>query len=68
MKQVYVARNDVDAKLACETLLRAGIRAVVRGDPMPVTTKPFPGVYVVDDADEERALELIDAYREGDGP
>jgi hypothetical protein len=33
---------------------------------MPVTTKPFPLVYVVDDADLERAKELLDEYQEGD--
>lgn len=67
MKQVYVARNDADAKLACDMLLQAGIKAVVRGDPMPITTKPFPSVYVVDEADLERAQELLDEYREGNG-
>jgi hypothetical protein len=60
-----VARNDADAKLACDMLLQAGIKAVVRGDPMPITTRPFPIVYVMDDADLERARELVDEYQEG---
>ena len=68
VKQVYIARNDVDAQLVCEMLLQAGIKAVVRGDPMPVTTKPFPLVYVVDEADLDRAKELLDEYQEGDLP
>ncbi len=68
MKQVYVARNEVDAKFVCDILLQGGIKAVVRSDPMPVTTRPFPGVYVVNDADVERANELLRDYRgEQDG-
>jgi hypothetical protein len=67
MREIYVARNVVDAKFVCEMLLDAGIQAVVRADPMPVTTKPYPSVYIVQDADAERARELIDEYQLKDG-
>lgn len=66
VKQVYIARNEADAKLACDILLQAGIKAVVRGDPLPVTTKPFPIVYVVNAAELDRAKELLGLYPEGD--
>lgn len=66
MKEIYVARNVVDAKLVCEMLLEEGIRAVVRADPMPVTTKPYPSVYIVHDADEQRAREILDEYHSRD--
>ncbi|MGD8726880.1 MAG: DUF2007 domain-containing protein [Gemmatimonadales bacterium] len=68
MKQVYVARNEADAKLVCDMLLQSGIKAVVRGDPMPVTTKPFPVVYVVADGDLEHAMQLLEQYQEGEAP
>ncbi len=66
MKEIYVARNIVEAKLVCGMLLQEGIRAVVQADPVPVTTRPFPSVFVVHDADFERAREIIDEYQAQD--
>lgn len=66
MTEIYIARNIVDAKLVCEMLLEEGIRAVVRADPMPVTSKPYPSVFIVHDSDAERAREIIDEYQARD--
>jgi len=66
VREIYIARNIVEAKLVCEMLLEEGIRAVVRADPMPVTTKPYPSVFIVHDADADRARELIDEYQAKD--
>jgi len=62
VKQVYVARNEVEARFVCEMLAKEGIGAVVRADPVPVTAQPYPSVYVVDEADAARAEELVREY------
>jgi hypothetical protein len=59
MKQVYLARDRVDADLTAEALLAEGIEAIVKGDPMPVSSTPFPSVWV-DDADEARARGVVE--------
>lgn len=58
MKQVYVARDRADAELLRSLLASEGIRAVVRADPVPVTSQPYPSVWVVDDEEFERARAL----------
>ncbi len=67
MKEVYVAKDPVDAQFVCEMLAQEGIDAVVRADPMPVTTRPYPTVCVVHDADAERARWLVDEMGARDG-
>ena len=79
MKQVYLAADIVDAQMACDFLLRVGVDAMVRGElltailgEIPVNT--YPTVWVMENADFDRARRLIDEYqrqlREGiaDGP
>ncbi|NIM52965.1 MAG: hypothetical protein GTO22_27635 [Gemmatimonadales bacterium] len=58
MKQIYVARDRADAELLKSVLASEGIRAVVRADPVPVTSQPYPSVWVVDDEEFERAKDL----------
>ena len=62
MKQVYVARNEDDARLVCQMLSKENILAVVRADPVPITAQPFPCVYVVHEQDVARAEELVQEY------
>jgi len=62
MKQIYVARNEVEARFVCEMLAKEGIDAVVRADPVPITAQPYPSVYVVNEQDAERAEELVREY------
>ena len=70
MKQVYVARNPADAHLLKGILEGENIQAVVRGEflwgargEVPITPETCPSVWVIDDADYERAVELIEGFR-----
>lgn len=49
MKQVYVARDRVDADLVCEQLRGRGFGAVVIGDVAAIPSSPFPSVWVNDE-------------------
>jgi len=62
VKQVYVARNEVEARLVCQMLAKEDILAVVRADPVPITAQPFPCVYVAHEPDVARAEELVREY------
>lgn len=63
--RLYGARDALDAKMMCDTLIEQGIDATVigemlgaaRGD-LPVTVETLPGVYVRDE-DVKRALEIV---------
>lgn len=66
MKRVHVAANPVEAQFIKSFLESAGIAAVVRGEHLfalrgavPVTDDTLPGVWVREDEDESRALELL---------
>jgi hypothetical protein len=61
MKQVYVARDAVDAQIVCDILLDAGIDAVVERDAVPIATAPFPSVWVPE-PDVERARTILVAH------
>ena len=49
MKRVYVARNEVEARLVAERLRAAGVRAVVKADTVAAPSIPFPSVWIEDD-------------------
>ncbi len=48
MKQVYVARNRIDADLVASELVNLGFEAVVQGDLIAIPTSPYPSVWVPD--------------------
>jgi hypothetical protein len=69
MRQVYLARDPLDAHLVERLLAGEGIRAVVRGDYLfgarggiPITTDTGPSVWVVDDGDYESARTVVEEY------
>ncbi len=48
MKQVYLARDRVDADLVCGELRGRGFEAVVVGDLVAIPSATFPSVWVPD--------------------
>lgn len=66
MKQVYVARNPADAHLLKGILEGGNIQAIVRGEflwgargEVPITPETCPSVWVINNSDYERAMEVI---------
>ena len=55
MKQIYVARDRIDADLVCEELRGRGFEAVVIGDLAAIPSAPFPSVWVRDSEAEAAA-------------
>jgi hypothetical protein len=49
MKQIYMARDRVDADFVCEELRGRGFEAVVIGDVANIPSVPFPSVWVPDE-------------------
>jgi hypothetical protein len=75
LKKVYVAKNPADAHLLKGLLEGENIEAEVRGEflygvrgEVPITPDTCPSVWVMDDADYDRAMELVSAFREGEPP
>ena len=75
MKRVYIAANLPDAHLVKEILEGENIDAVVQGEylwnirgEVPVTTETSPSVWVVEDSDYERALEVLSALNTKEKP
>ena len=73
MKKVYVAKNPADAHLLKGLLEGENIETEVRGEflngvrgEVPITPDTCPSVWVMDDADYDRAMELVSTFREGD--
>lgn len=75
MKRVYIAVNLPDAHLVKGILEGENIDAVVQGEylfnirgEVPVTPETSPSVWVVDESDYERALEVLSELHVGEGP
>lgn len=75
MKKVYVATDPADAYLLKGLLEGENIPAEVRGEylygirgEVPITPDTCPSVWVVDDSDFGRAVELVAAVRERNAP
>ena len=75
MKRVYIAANPADAHLVKGILEGENIEAVVQGEylfnirgEVPVTPETSPSVWVVNESDYERALEVLSALRVGERP
>jgi len=60
MKQIYVARDRVDADLACEAVCGRGFAAVVVGDLVAIPSAPFPSVWVPDSEVELARLAWVE--------
>ena len=67
MREVYTARDVVDARLMKELIESRGIRAVVRGEPLSILGisiplgRVFPSVWV-EETDFERGRQLVDEF------
>ena len=75
MKKVYIAKNPADAHLLKGLFEGEDIEAEVRGEflygvrgEVPITPDTCPSVWVMDDADYNRAMELVSIFREGEPP
>jgi hypothetical protein len=73
LKKVYIAKNPADAHLLKGLLEGENIEAEVRGEflygvrgEVPITPDTCPSVWVMDDAEYDRALELVSIFREGE--
>jgi hypothetical protein len=70
MKKVYMAMNPTDAHLLKGVLESEGIGAVVQGEflwiargEVPITTDTAPSVWVIDEADYERAMKVVKQFQ-----
>ena len=75
MKRVYIAQNPPDAHLIKGILESADIEVVVQGEALwsvrgeiPITPETCPSVWVADDSDYDRALDVISALHLGEAP
>ncbi len=75
MKQVFVAQHPTEAHLVKGLLESNGIAADVHGESLfsargeaPVTPDTLPTVWVVDDGQAARALEVLAGYGPGHSP
>ena len=73
MKKVYIAKNPADAHLLKGLLEGENIEAEVRGEflygvrgEVPITPDTCPSVWVMDDSDYDKAMELVSIFREGE--
>ena len=70
MKKVYIATNPANAHLLKGVLEGMNIQTIVQGEflwgargEIPVTPETSPSVWVVDDADYDRAMEVINNFQ-----
>ncbi len=70
MKKIYIAGNPVDAHLLKGLLEGENISAEVRGEflygvrgELPITPDTCPTVWVQDDSDYDRAMELVTTFQ-----
>jgi len=75
LKKIYTAKNPADAHLLKGLLEGENIEADVRGEflygvrgEVPITPDTCPSVWVMDDADYDRAMELVSTFGEGEPP
>jgi len=76
MKKIYVATNPIDAHLLKGILEGENITAMVQGEflwgvrgEVPITPETCPSVWIVNDSDYERAVELLSTLnKEMDAP
>jgi len=75
VKRVYIAANPADAYLVKGILEGENINAVVQGEylwnirgEVPITPETSPSVWVVDESDYERPMEVLTALHVGEKP
>ena len=75
MKKVYIAKNPADAHLLKGLLEGENIEAEVRGEflygirgEVPITPDTCPSVWIMDDSNYDKAMELISTFREVESP
>jgi hypothetical protein len=75
LKKVYIAKNPADAHLLKGLLEGENIEVEVRGEflygvrgEVPITPDTCPSVWVMDDSDYDKAMELVSTFREGESP
>ena len=64
MKEIYTARNSIEAHLIAEMLQRNSIEVRVRGESLfgfPIGQR-YPSVCVKDDAESARARDLVKSF------
>ena len=73
MKKVYLANDLSDAHLLKGFLEGENIETEVQGEPLwklrgeiPITQDTCPSVWVINDADYDRAMELVSTFNEGE--
>lgn len=73
LKKIYIAKNPADAHLLKGLLEGENIEAEVRGEflygvrgEVPITPDTCPSVWVMDDADYDRAMELVSTIPGGE--
>jgi hypothetical protein len=73
LKKVYVAKNPADAHLLKGLFEGENIEAEVRGEflygvrgEVPITPDTCPSVWVMDDSDYDKAMELVTTFRDGE--
>jgi len=69
MKKVYIATNPANAHLLKGVLESMNIQTIVQGEflwgargEIPITPETSPSVWVVDDSDYDRAMEIINNF------
>ena len=69
MKKIYTANDPAEAHLVRGIVESHGIKCEVRGEQLfgsrgelPVTMETLPSVWIFDDNEYQRAIELIEAY------
>ena len=55
MRQIYMARDRIDADLVCDEVRGRGFGVVVIGDVAAIPSVPYPSVWV-DDSEYDAAL------------
>jgi len=70
MKKIYTAKHPIDAHLLRGALEGEKIEAIVQGEflwtargELPISPETCPTVWIVDDADYEKALQVLEDFK-----
>ena len=69
MRKIYTAKNPIDAHLLRGALESENIQAIVQGEflwtargELPITPETSPSVWIVNDEDNEKALQIVESF------